>query len=256
MPPFLSTSKALRSFSSRKTGVRQLISFGASHWQLEKPDRCQCFSTIAGIQNRSICKPFGCYAHSISAVGGFHQNYFVQMRQFLGCGDGEEGVLSKVYEEKRVLGYSPEQLFNVVAAVDFYHGFVPWCQRSEIIKDYPDGSFDAELEIGFKYLVESYVSHVELERPKRIKTTVSQSTLFEHLINIWEFNPGPVPGSCNVYFLVDFKFQSPLYRQFKEAIYGQPVEKNFRFVFSFLSVLVMWSLSLFFCALYSCSWML
>lgn len=68
-----------------------------------------------------------------------------------------------------IIRYSPEQLFDVVAAVDFYHGFVPWCQRSEIIKHYPDGSFDAELEIGFKFLVESYVSHVELDRPKRIK---------------------------------------------------------------------------------------
>jgi coenzyme Q-binding protein COQ10 len=68
-----------------------------------------------------------------------------------------------------VIRYSPEQLFDVVAAVDFYHGFVPWCQRSEIVKRNPDGSFDAELEIGFKFLVESYVSHVELDRPKRIK---------------------------------------------------------------------------------------
>lgn len=67
--------------------------------------------------------------------------------------------------------YSPEQLFDVVAAVDLYHGFVPWCQRSEIIKHNPDGSFDAELEIGFKFLVESYISHVELNRPKYIKVT-------------------------------------------------------------------------------------
>ncbi|KAK2421500.1 coenzyme Q-binding protein COQ10 protein, mitochondrial [Trifolium repens] len=85
----------------------------------------------------------------------------------MGCGDGVENVLSKTYEENRVLGYSPEQLFDVVAAVDFYHGFVPWCQRSEIVKRNPDGSFDAELEIGFKFLVESYVSRVELDRPKR-----------------------------------------------------------------------------------------
>lgn len=46
-----------------------------------------------------------------------------------------------------------------------------------------------------------------------IQTTAKDSTLFDHLINIWEFNPGPVPGSCELYFLVDFKFQSPLYRQ-------------------------------------------
>jgi coenzyme Q-binding protein COQ10 len=31
----------------------------------------------------------------------------VQTRSFLGCGDGEEGsVLSKVYEERRVMGYA------------------------------------------------------------------------------------------------------------------------------------------------------
>lgn len=68
-----------------------------------------------------------------------------------------------------IVRYSQEQLFDVVAAVDLYNGFVPWCQRSEILKHYSDGSFDAELEIGFKFLVESYVSHVELDRPKVIK---------------------------------------------------------------------------------------
>lgn len=33
------------------------------------------------------------------------------------------------------------------------------------------------------------------------------------MINIWEFNPGPTLETCNLYFLVDFKFRSPLYRQ-------------------------------------------
>ncbi|KAF4347539.1 hypothetical protein G4B88_023420 [Cannabis sativa] len=121
--------------------------------------------------------------------------------------------------------YSPEQLYNVVAAVDLYHDFLPWCQRSDILKQYPDGSFDAELEIGFKFFVESYVSHVELVKPKRIKTTASDTTLFDHLINIWEFNPGPVPGSCSVYFLVDFKFQSPLYRQVASMFFKDVVSR-------------------------------
>lgn len=151
---------------------------------------------------------------------------FWQKRGFLGCGDGEEGsMLSKVYEERRVLGYSPEQLFAVVAAVDLYEAFVPWCQRSEIVRRHPDGSFDAELEIGFKFLVESYMSHVEMTKPRYIKTTASQSTLFDHLINIWEFNPGPVPGTCNLYFLVDFKFQSPFYRQMANMFFKEVVSR-------------------------------
>lgn len=57
----------------------------------------------------------------------------------------------------------------MVAAADLYEDFVPWCRRSDIIRHNPDGSFDAELEIGFKFLVESYLSHVELNKPKSIK---------------------------------------------------------------------------------------
>ena len=68
--------------------------------------------------------------------------------------------------------YSPEQLFAVVAAVDLYEDFLPWCQRSDIVRRHPDGSFDAELEIGFKFLIESYLSHVELNKPKSIKVMV------------------------------------------------------------------------------------
>lgn len=69
-------------------------------------------------------------------------------------------------------------MFNVVLAVDLYHGFVPWCQRSEVLKQYPDGSFDAELEIGFKFLVESYISHVDFERPKWIKVSKDLLSFF------------------------------------------------------------------------------
>jgi hypothetical protein len=52
-----------------------------------------------------------------------------------------------------------------------------------------------------------------------LQTTASQSGLFDHLINVWEFKPGPTPGTCDLYFLVDFKFQSPLYRQVKLVCY-------------------------------------
>ncbi|CAL4947194.1 unnamed protein product [Urochloa decumbens] len=203
----------------------------------------RCASTLAALGGGRVLGRSGRWADPRAGVMGAGRVARTQTRCFLGCGDGEEGsVLSKVYEERRVMGYSPEQMFAVVAAVDLYEDFVPWCQRSRIIRRHDDGSLDAELEIGFKFLVESYVSHVEMEKPKYIKSTASESGLFDHLINVWEFKPGPVPGTCDLYFLVDFKFQSPLYRQvasmfFKEVasrlvsslsdrcfrIYGPPV---------------------------------
>ncbi|XP_020978172.1 coenzyme Q-binding protein COQ10 homolog, mitochondrial-like [Arachis ipaensis] len=154
-------------------------------------------------------------------------------RGIIGAGGG--GKKEKVVTENTlcicelicffIIRYSVEQLFDVVAVVDFYHRIVPWCRRLEILRHYPDGSFDAELVIGFKFLVESYISHVELERPKHIKTTVSLDTLFDHLINIWKSNQGPVPETCNLYFLVDLKFQSPLHSQIASMFFKEVASK-------------------------------
>ncbi|TVU34969.1 hypothetical protein EJB05_16828 [Eragrostis curvula] len=191
----------------------------------------RCTSTLAGLGGGRALGHRNRWADPLPLVGeagrlGAGPMAPAQTRSFLGCGDGEEGsVLSKVYEERRVMGYSPEQMFAVVAAVDLYEDFVPWCQRSRIVRRYDDGSFDAELEIGFKFLVESYVSHVEMEKFKYIKTTASESGLFDHLINVWEFKPGPVPGTCDLYFLVDFKFQSPLYRQVASMFFKEVVSR-------------------------------
>lgn len=67
----------------------------------------------------------------------------------------------------------------MVEAVDLYEDFVPWCQRSKVLRRNNDGSFDAELEIGFKFMIESYISHVEVKKPKYIKVICSlRSALF------------------------------------------------------------------------------
>ncbi|CAN4092704.1 unnamed protein product [Withania somnifera] len=225
MRSFVSTSKVIRRLIMHQNMCRKRVGIN-NHVQV------RCLSGgIVGVPSVSprcdagskVIKPKPSSSLSFGEVCRIGN--LIQSRGFLGCGDGEEGnTLTKIHEEKRVLGYSPYQLFSVVAAVDLYEDFLPWCQRSEILKRHPDGSFDAELEIGFKFLIESYVSRVELNRPKHIKTTATDTGLFDHLINIWEFNPGPTPGSCNLHFLVDFKFQSPLYRRvvnmfFKEVVY-------------------------------------
>ncbi|EXC41989.1 hypothetical protein L484_000662 [Morus notabilis] len=182
MSPFTSTSKVVGSLISRRNGIRHLV----KHAGNGKSHRIRCFSGITGIETPLL---IGSKRQDVCSSSSILSNVDnLQRRTFLGVGDGEEGgVLSKVYEERRVLGYSPEQLFNVVAAVDLYHDFLPWCQRSE--------------------------------------TTASDTTLFDHLINTWEFNPGPVPGTCNLYFLVDFKFQSPLYSQVASMFFREVVSR-------------------------------
>ncbi|KAJ6792280.1 coenzyme Q-binding protein COQ10-like protein, mitochondrial-like [Iris pallida] len=229
MPPVVSLARALARLAPGRSRVLDTRLASSSSENLGKFDlfsqnrRFSSSNSVARIGNPCVDSSLSADREFGPSVRG--PNCSTQTRRrFIGAGDGEEGdVLSKVYEERRIMGYSQEQLFAVVAAVDLYEDFVPWCQRSQILRKNRDGSFNAELQIGFKFLVESYVSHVEMKKPTYIKTTASESSLFDHLINIWEFNPGPVPGTCDIYFLVDFKFQSPLYRQvaslfFKEVV--------------------------------------
>ncbi|RWW52585.1 hypothetical protein BHE74_00040985 [Ensete ventricosum] len=200
MPPILSSSKAVARFLSGKKrcldlGVRSGLvgSHPEAGKRTERFVQTRCLASFAGRGSPCIGEVFRFGEVLAPSVGNSHR--YDQRRWFLGCRDGEEGtILSKIYEERRVIGYasgfvrlviflnpswktylsslirySPEQLFDVVAAVDMYEEFLPWCQRSRIIKRNSNGSFDAELEIGFKFLVESYVSHVETEKPKYIK---------------------------------------------------------------------------------------
>lgn len=126
------------------------------------------------------------------------------------------------HKEDKVLGYTPEQLFGVVADVARYQEFVPWCLRSEVL--WTRGNvMEAELEIGFQLLKERYTSRVTTDKPHTVVSTVGNSLLFDFLNCHWEFRPGPVPQSCHLYFSVEFQFKSSLYRQVSDLFFNEVV---------------------------------
>ena len=66
------------------------------------------------------------------------------------------------------LSVSPQQLFDVVADVDRYKEFLPFCTDSRVIKR-SDKELKAELAVGFRFLEERYTSIIELDPYKSIK---------------------------------------------------------------------------------------
>ena len=106
--------------------------------------------------------------------------------------------------------YSADQMYALVADVESYSEFLPWCAASRIVnrRDTPEGEvIEADLVISFKVFRESFGSRVTL-RPdeRRIDVEYLQGP-FKYMNNHWEFVPLS-ETECEVDFFVDFEFRS------------------------------------------------
>lgn len=170
--------------------------------------------------------------------------------------DASSSNARRAHRERRLVGYSPKQLFSVVADVASYREFVPWCRRSDVLRTSEDGlEMEAELEVGFQALSERYVSRVRLQRPAAggsggnaggedggheaaapqssgpsppvavVQATTSHSMLFEHLASTWTLRRGPQPGTTWLAFEVEFGFASAAHRHVADLFFDQVVRR-------------------------------
>ena len=112
------------------------------------------------------------------------------------------------HAETRKVPYSPAQMFDLVADVDRYPEFLPWCVGAKV-RNRTETALRGDMTIGFGPFRENFTSHVALTRPDRIAVRYEHGP-FKYLNNSWDFRPDP--RGCQVDFLVDFEFRSALLR--------------------------------------------
>jgi coenzyme Q-binding protein COQ10 len=116
--------------------------------------------------------------------------------------------------ESRILPYATDFIFGIVADVERYPEFVPWCAGLRIIRLEPAVFGEviwAETLVGYKSLRERYISRVELD-PGNRRIDVNQTEgPFRQLENHWRFTP--VDAGCRVDFSIVFEFRSRLLGQ-------------------------------------------
>ena len=122
------------------------------------------------------------------------------------------------HSERRLLPYTPEQMFDLVAAVERYPEFLPWCQEVEI-RSREREAMVCDLVIGFRMFRERFTSDVSLNRPERIEVRYRKGPL-RHLENHWIFHPHG-DGHCMIDFHVDFEFRSRLMRMLIGAVFHE-----------------------------------
>jgi coenzyme Q-binding protein COQ10 len=123
------------------------------------------------------------------------------------------------HAERKVLPYTPEQMFDLVADVGKYPEFLPWCVGAKV-RSQTDTLLVADLTIGFKIFRESFTSRVDLDKPRMVQVKYENGP-FRYLNNQWSFEPNP--KGCEVKFFVDFEFKSRLLQAAIGVVFNEAV---------------------------------
>ena len=126
------------------------------------------------------------------------------------------------HAEQRAMPYSCEQMYDLVAGVDKYPEFLPWCLASRITKR--EGNvFYADLIIGYKMIREKFGSRVTALRPDHVHVEYLSGPM-KHLSNHWRFLPQP-DGTCIIDFYVDFEFKNPVLQKLIAVFFEEAVKR-------------------------------
>jgi coenzyme Q-binding protein COQ10 len=115
------------------------------------------------------------------------------------------------HQETRILPYTAEEMYAVVADIERYPEFLPWCAQVTVRKRETEGHVElvtAAMRIAFHAFHERYVSLVRLDRSALTIEARHVEGPFQRLDTRWRFVP--LDAGSEVHFLIDFAFKSML----------------------------------------------
>ena len=96
------------------------------------------------------------------------------------------------HAEKRIVPYTPDEMYALIADVGRYPEFLPWCSAARVrgTRPLPDGTgevMDADLIVSFKVYRERFGSRVTLQPAARTIDVEYLDGPFRYLKNHWRF---------------------------------------------------------------------
>lgn len=126
------------------------------------------------------------------------------------------------HQEKRILPYSAEQLFDLVMDIEKYPEFLPWCIGARI-NSRGKNEVSADVIVGYKMFRERFASRVHYIRPNAIEVEYLKGPM-RHLQNKWVFT-NMRAGQCEVDFYVDFSLESKLFEKLVDQFFHKALVK-------------------------------
>lgn len=131
------------------------------------------------------------------------------------------------HQDSRVLPYTAEQMYSLVADVASYPQFLPWCSGARIRSVIPiDGGDEmlADLVISFKVFRERFGSRVRLFPEQKLIETEYLDGPFKYLKSHWKFKDLE-SGGCEVQFFVDFEFKNIILQKLIGVVFNEAMQR-------------------------------
>ena len=128
------------------------------------------------------------------------------------------------FRTERRVAHAPAQMFDLVADVERYPDFLPFCEALDVKRrSGPDAdgveTIVADMRVGYKAINERFTTRVKLDRASLRIAVDHLDGPFNHLENSWTFRPDPV-GSV-VEFWIDYEFRSRLLAAVAGAVFDR-----------------------------------
>ena len=133
------------------------------------------------------------------------------------------------HSETRVMPYSAQQLYDLVADVPRYPEFLPWNSAARIRSRKPGPRpgtevLEADLVISFKVFREKFGSRVTLDPAGRRVDTEYLDGPFKYLKSWWKFSDR-AEGGADVEFFVDFEFRNAILQKVIGVVFEQAMHR-------------------------------
>jgi len=103
------------------------------------------------------------------------------------------GDSRRTFRLQKVVAFPQQTIFGVVAAVEQYAEFLPWCVASRVHRrieiDGSGGLLETEITVGFELVKSSFRSKVMLQPFQRIHAVSESNQFIDDLKFAWDFTP-------------------------------------------------------------------
>ena len=129
------------------------------------------------------------------------------------------------FRTTRRVPFTPRQMFDLVADVERYPEFLPFCEALVVKQRDRNGdkeSLVADMSVGYMAIRETFTTRVTFDPAElavQAQATEASRGPFQQLENRWQFRAAP--GGCDVDFFIAYEFKSLMLQMLVGALFDR-----------------------------------